>query len=56
MTFGFIFLFSWLNLAFFLLKKWEEIVQETRLIKTEAIEVFKYKKNNDEYWDRAKLH
>lgn len=26
------------------------------LLKIEAIEIFKYKKNKDKYWDEAKLY
>ena len=56
MTSEFIFPFSQLNLASFSPRKRQEIVQETWLIETEAVEVFEYEKNNDEYWDGAKLH
>ena len=56
MTFEFIFPFGQLNLTFFSLKRREEIVQETRLIKTKTVEVFKYRKNNNKYWDGAKLY
>ena len=45
-----------LNLASFTLEKSEEVVQQTGLTTTEAVEVFKYRKNNDGYWDEAKLH
>lgn len=45
-----------LNLAFFTQEKKEEVIQKTGLMETEAVKVFKYGKNNDKYWDRAKLH
>lgn len=51
MTFEFIFPFSPLNLVSFSPEKREEIVQETGLIKTEAVEIFEYG-----YWDGAKLY
>ena len=56
MTSEFILPFGRLNLAFLSPKRREEIVQETGLIETEAVEVFEYGKNNDGYWDGAKLH
>lgn len=56
MIFEFIILFSQLNLAFFSPEKREKIVQEIGLIEIKAVEIFKYEKNNDRYWDRAKLH
>lgn len=31
-------------------------MQETELIETKAVEVFKYGKNNDRYWDETKLY
>ena len=31
-------------------------MQKTRLIETEAVEGFEYGKNNDRYWDGAKLY
>lgn len=56
MTFEFILPFGRLNLASLSPERREEIVQETRLIETEAVEVSEYGKNNDGYWDRAKLY
>lgn len=56
MTSGFILPFGRLNLASLSPERREEIVQETGLIETEAVEVFEYGKNNDGYWDGAKLH
>lgn len=56
MTSEFILPFGQLNLASLSPEKREEIVQETELIETEAVEVFEYGKNNDRYWDGAKLH
>lgn len=32
------------------------MIQQTELTFTEIVEIFKYGKNNDEYWNRAKLH
>lgn len=45
-----------LNLASFTPKKREEVVKQTGLTITEAVEIFEYGKNNNGYWDRAKLH
>ena len=56
MTSDFILPYGQLNLNFLTPKRREEIAQTTRLLETEAVEIFKYEKNNDEYWDRAKLH
>lgn len=56
MTSEFILPFGRLNLASLSPERREEIVQETGLIETEAVEVFEYGKNNDGYWDGAKLH
>lgn len=55
-TSEFILPFGRLNLASLSPEKIEEIVQETGLIETKAVEVFEYGKNNDGYWDGAKLH
>lgn len=29
---------------------------QTELLETEAVEIFEYGKNNDRYWDKARLH
>ena len=34
----------------------EQIEEKTRLVETKAVEIFKHRKNNNEYWDGAKLH
>ena len=34
----------------------KQIKEKTRLVKTEAVKILEYGKNNDEYWDGAKLH
>lgn len=52
----FILLFGRLNLASLAPEKREEVFSRTGLIYTEAVEIFEYEKNNDGYWDRAKLH
>lgn len=56
MTFDFLFLFGWLNLASLSSKKRKEIVKKCDLLETEVVKVFEYGKNNDRYWDRAKLY
>ena len=45
-----------LNLAFLTPEKREEVIQQTGLKFTEAAEIFEYGKNNDGYWNGAKLH
>lgn len=45
-----------LNLAFLTPKKSEKVIQQMGLTTTEAVKVFKYGKNNNRYWDEAKLH
>ncbi len=52
----FILLFGRLNLASLAPEKREEVLSRTGLIYTEAVEIFEYGKNNDRYWDGAKLH
>ena len=31
-------------------------MEKCSLLETEVVKVFEYKKNNDRYWDRARLH
>lgn len=50
------FSFSWFNLFFFILEKNEQIKKEIKLVKIKAIKIFKYRKNNDRYWNEAKLY
>ena len=38
------------------LEKREKVIQQVRLQEIKAIEIFKYRKNNNGYWDGAKLH
>ena len=47
MTSEFLLLYKRLNLAFFMLNKREEIIQQMRLQEIEAVEIFEYEKNND---------
>ena len=53
---NFLFPFSQLNLASLSSKKKKKVVEKCSFLKMEIVEVFKYEKNNDRYWDRAKLH
>ncbi len=48
--------FNRLNLASLSSEKRKEIVEKCGFLETEAVEMFEYGKNNDRYWDRAKLH
>ena len=52
----FILPFGRLNLASLTPEKMQEVMEKTSLMHTEAVEVFEYGKNNDGYWDGAKLH
>ncbi len=56
MTSEFLFPYGQLNLASLIPEKREEVIQQTGLQEIEAVEIFKYRKNNDSYWDGAKLH
>lgn len=56
MTSEFLFLYKRLNLASLILEKKEEVIQQTGLQEIEAVKIFEYGKNNDGYWDGAKLH
>ena len=44
-----------LNLASLTFEE-RETIQETGLLEEEAVEIFEYRKNNDGYWDKAKLY
>ena len=52
----FILFYRQLNLASFTLEKQEKVVKQMGLTITKAVKIFKYRKNNNRYWDRAKLH
>ena len=52
----FIFPFGHLNLALLSPKKKEEVLKKSGLMYTKLVEIFEYEKNNNEYWDRTKLH
>ena len=56
MTSEFLLPFDRLNLASLSQEKRDEIVKKCGLVSTEAVEIFEYRKNNDGYWDGAKLH
>ena len=52
----------WFRSSFFLNptslspEKRQEVLELTGLSHSEAVEIFEYRKNNDGYWDGAKLH
>ena len=48
--------FSRLNLASLSFEKKKNVEENYSLLETEFVEVFKYRKNNDGYWDGTKLH
>lgn len=56
MTSEFYLPYGWLNLASLTPEKRKKVIQQTGLQKIEAVEIFEYGKNNDGYWDGAKLH
>ena len=56
MTSEFLLPYGRLNLASLTLEKREEVIQQIGLQEIEAVEIFEYEKNNDGYWDEAKLH
>ena len=56
MVLKFIFLFRRLNLASLPPEKRQEVIEKTVLMHIESVEIFEYRKNNDGYWDGAKLH
>ena len=56
MTPDFLLFFGQLNLASLSSEKRKKVVKKCGLLETEAVEVFKYRKNNDGYWNGAKLH
>lgn len=56
MTLEFILPFSRLNLASQTFKKKTKVVTQNGLTKTETVEIFEYRKNNNGYQDRIKLH
>ena len=56
MVFEFILSYGRLNLAFLTPKKREEVIQQTGLKFTKAAEIFEYGKNNNKYWNGAKLY
>ena len=56
MALEFLFSFDRLDLESLSSKKQAEVVKKTRLNMTKTVEVFEYRKNDEWYWDRVKLH
>lgn len=56
MVLEFILLFRYLNLVLLSSGKKEEVIEKTCLILTKLVKIFKYKKNNNEYWDGVKVY
>lgn len=56
MTSKFLLPFDRLHLASLSQEKREEAVEKCGLWTTQAVKIFEYGKNNDRYWDGAKLH
>ena len=51
----FLLLFGQFNLAFLSSEKKKEVVEKCGFLDTEVVEIFKYEKNNNGYWDKTKL-
>lgn len=56
MVLEFILLFRQLNLVLLSSGKREEVIEKTYLILTKLVKIFEYKKNNNKYWDGAKVY
>ena len=56
MTSVFLLSFNRLNLVSLSSKKKKKVEKKYSLLETEAVEMFEYGKNNDGYWDEAKLY
>lgn len=56
MVFDFIFSFGRLNPAFLSQEQRKNAMNNTGLTSEKAVEIFEYRKNNDGYWDKVKLH
>ena len=56
MTSEFLLPFSQLNLASLSPEKRDKVVEKCGLMFTKFVEIFEYKKKNDRYWNKAKLH
>ena len=56
MTSEFLLPFDQLNLASLSPEKRDEVVEKCGPVSTKAVEIFEYEKNNDGYWDGAKLY
>lgn len=56
MTSEFLLAFGRLNLSSLSQSKRQKVIKKTGLLDTKAVEIFEYGKNNDGYWDRAKLY
>lgn len=52
----FLLLFDRLNFLLLSEKKQKEVIEKTRLIILEAVELFEYEKNNEGYYNGAKLY
>lgn len=51
----FFFFLGQLNLAFLNFEK-KKLVEKCGLVFTKVVEIFEYRKNNNGYWDGAKLY
>ena len=56
MIFKFLLLFGRLNLFLLSEEKQQEVIEKTGLTFKDVVELFKYGKNNEKYWNSPKLH
>ena len=56
MVLGFLLLFRRFNLLSLSLKKRQKVVEKSAHSHIEVVEIFEYEKNNDKYWNGAKLY
>lgn len=56
MTLKFLFSFNQLNLLSFFSKKEVEVIEKLGLIMIKVVKIFEYGKNNDKYYNKAKIH
>lgn len=50
------FFFEYFNLLSLSLEKKEKVIEKAGLNYIKVIEIFKYEKNNNRYWDKTKLY
>lgn len=56
MTSKFLLFFGRLNLSFLSKEREKKVREKSGLEVTKAVKIFEYRKSNDRYWDKSKLH